>query len=383
MKNRFLALDIFRGATVAVMILVNTPGNGRFVYQQLDHSPWQGCTLTDLVFPFFLFAVGNSIALSMRKLEHKSSQEFWTKVIKRTFLIFLIGFLLNTFPFITYNTAGKSTLIPWHDYRIFGVLQRIALCYGITAILSRYVRNIQLIIISTALLLGYWLLCYAMNPADPYSLQEWFGTSIDKHIFGASHLYWGEGVAFDPEDLFSLPAALAQCIFGLLAGKYLIVNGKTRKTTKTFLITGITLMILGYCWGSTFPIIKKIWTSSYAIYTTGIALIFLSLLNYWIEIKNRKQPFEIMFDSFGKNTLFIYVISEAIPKIIWLIRLPHTDPTDPKIKFLNVWDWLYRKMYAPLFINQKIDSFLMALSFILFLWIIAYTMDKRKIYIKL
>jgi predicted acyltransferase len=198
MNQRFYSLDVFRGATVALMILVNNPGSWSHIFAPLDHAAWHGCTPTDLVFPFFLFAVGNAMAFVLLKLEAQNI--FWPKIIKRTLLIFLIGLFLNWFPFFT-NSKGFIEGKPFDTLRIFGVLQRIALCYFFAAVIIHFFKLRGAFVAGAAILLFYWLLCIAGNPTDPYSLNGWFGSAIDKTILGDKHMYHGEGIAFDPEGL--------------------------------------------------------------------------------------------------------------------------------------------------------------------------------------
>ncbi|HEY4150122.1 MAG TPA: DUF5009 domain-containing protein, partial [Chitinophagaceae bacterium] len=186
MKQRYYSLDVFRGATVALMILVNNPGNWDHIYAPLDHAPWHGLTPTDLVFPFFLFAVGNAMAFTMPRLQAGGDAQFWKKVIKRTLLIFGVGLFLNWWPFVTWK-EGHLVLIHWvnpsnpnNGVRILGVLQRIAIAYFFASIIIYYLRLKGAFYLSLVLLLGYWMLCYLANPSDPYSRTGWFGTDIDK-----------------------------------------------------------------------------------------------------------------------------------------------------------------------------------------------------------
>ena len=207
--SRLRALDVFRGATVALMILVNNPGNWGALYLPLAHAPWHGVTPTDLVFPFFLFAVGNALALVMPGLRAAGPAAFWPRIAKRTLLIFAIGVLLNAAPFVRWDAAGDLVLRDWHTLRLMGVLQRIALCFGAAAALVWWLgRHSTVPVLGAAglLLAGYWLACETLGtPGDVYSLQGWFGTAVDRALLGESHLYRGEGVPFDPEGLASIP----------------------------------------------------------------------------------------------------------------------------------------------------------------------------------
>jgi predicted acyltransferase len=244
------------------------------------------------------------------------------------------------------------------------------------------------------LLLLYWMLCYIGNPADPYSLKGWFGTAIDKSILGISHMYKGEGIPFDPEGLMSTIPAIVQVIFGYLVGDYIrnkskegtlqqddnkietgagmINDGMYRMLTGLFVI-GIGLLVTGFCWDTVFPINKKIWTSSYTIYTTGLAAITIATMIYMIEIKKIRGGLARFFDVFGKNALFVFALSAFLPRTLGLIKLGDG---------VNPWNWLYKKVLIHIPGAKENGSLLYALCVITFMWLICYIMDKKKIYVK-
>ena len=288
MSQRYYSLDVFRGATVALMILVNNPGSWAHIYAPLEHATWHGCTPTDLVFPFFLFAVGNAMAFVMPRFEQAGPGVFWKKVIKRTLLIFAIGIFLNWSPFVRWD--GESIAWKaWQNVRIFGVLQRIALCYFFASVIVYYAKTKGAFVISAVLLLVYWFICMVLGSAgDPYSLSGWFGTKIDINVLGLTHVYKGEGVPFDPEGLASSAAAIVQVIFGFFVGQYIQQKGKSYEMLSNLFVAGLVLFFTGYCWDMVFPVNKKIWTSSYTIYTTGLALLILSVMIWSIEFKGVK-----------------------------------------------------------------------------------------------
>jgi predicted acyltransferase len=381
MNQRFYSLDVFRGATVALMILVNNPGSWSHIYEPLEHAAWHGCTPTDLVFPFFLFAVGNAMAFVMPRLEAGGDSLFWKKILKRTLLIFLIGILLNWFPFIKYDGADIVAK-PFGAVRIMGVLQRIALCYLFAGIVVYYFKLRGAFVFSAFLLLAYWFTCIAANPSDPFSLHGWFGTKIDIAILGEKHIYHGEGVAFDPEGLMSLPAAIVQVIFGYMAGNYILQKGKTQEMVNGLFVAGSVLVFAGFFWDMFFPINKKIWTSSYTVYTTGLALMILALMIYLIEFKQWKGAWSRFFDVFGKNPLFIFVLSGALPRLLGLIRIPNGTSGSGKPMYLSPFGWFYEKVCAPIFNDPRNGSLLYAICFIVFMWLIAWWMDKKKWYVK-
>ncbi len=382
MNQRYYSLDVFRGATVALMILVNNPGSWGHIYDPLEHASWHGVTPTDLVFPFFLFAVGNAMAFVMPKLQAAGDVTFWKKVLKRTILIFGIGVLLHWFPFVRYNADGDLVARKWETLRIFGVLQRIALCYFFASVAVYYLKLKGSFVFSAFLLLAYWFICLAANPADPYSLHGWFGTDIDKAILGEKHMYKGEGIPFDPEGLMSSFAAIVQVILGYIAGNYIITKGKTHEMLNGLFVAGCVLVFTGFCWDMVFPLNKKIWTSSYTIYTTGLALLILAMMIYLIEFKNAKGAWSRFFDVFGKNPLFIFVLSGALPRLLALIRIPNGVSDSGKEKFIAPFAWFYEKCCKPLFEDQRNGSLFYALCFITFMWLLAWIMDKKKIYVK-
>ena len=322
LKQRFYSLDVFRGATVCLMILVNNPGSWAHIYAPLEHAPWHGLTPTDLVFPFFLFAVGNALSFVMPRLEQAGPATFWKKVIKRTALIFLIGLFLNWWPFIK---ADDYTFKVFEKVRIMGVLQRIALAYFFAAITIYIFKGARTFYAAMVMLLAYWAICLLGNPADPYSLNGWFGTDIDKWLLGTSHLYKGEGMPFDPEGLMSTLPAIAQVILGYLVGNHIKEKGATKESLPTMLnglfIGAIALLVTGFCWDMVMPINKKIWTSSYVVYTTGLATLTIATMIYFIEIKGAKSRLAQFFDVFGKNALFVFALSAFLPKGLALIQL--------------------------------------------------------------
>ena len=391
MNQRFYSLDVFRGATVALMILVNNPGSWGHIYTPLEHAPWHGVTPTDLVFPFFLFAVGNAMAFVLPKLEAAGESFFWKKIIQRTVLIFLIGLFLNWFPFIKWQD-GHLVGKPWAyitadgkaaGVRIFGVLQRIAICYFLASLLAHYCKQKGAFVVSAFLLLAYWFVCVAANAADPFSLTGWFGTKIDLDILGEAHIYKGEGLSFDPEGLMSITGAVVQVVFGYLAGSYIIQKGKTPEMVNGLFVTGCVLIFTGYCWDMVFPINKKIWTSSYTVYTTGLALLILATMIYCIEFKGWKGKWSRFCDVFGKNALFIFAMSGILPRLLALIQIPAGVTADGKPNFLTPFAWFYEHACKPILpAEPRVGSLIYALCFITMMWSFAWLLDKKKIYIR-
>lgn len=398
MKQRYYSLDVFRGATVALMILVNNPGSWAHIYAPLEHAPWHGLTPTDLVFPFFLFAVGNAMAFVMPRLQAGGDALFWKKVIKRTLLIFGVGLFLSWWPFVTWKD-GQLAFIHWvnptnpsNGVRILGVLPRIAICYFFASIIVYYLRLKGAFYFSLVLLLGYWLLCWVANPADPYGRMGWFGTDIDKMILHLPHMYKGEGYPFDPEGLMSTIPAIVQVVLGYLVGYYIQNKGKAEEGAATpynpyqmitgLFVAGVGLLVTGFCWDMVFPINKKIWTSSYTIYTTGLATITLATMIYMIEIKQLKGWLTRFFDVFGKNPLFVFALSAFLPKGLRLIRIPDHLNDKGDMVYISPWNWLYERVLVHIPGAPEIGSLAFALCVITFMWAICWWLDKKKIYIK-
>lgn len=389
------------------MILVNNPGSWSHIYGPLEHAPWHGLTPTDLVFPFFLFAVGNAMAFVMPRLAEAGDAVFWKKVVRRTLLIFGIGLFLQWWPFVrwqnnelvgtgwTYLNAQGEVM----GIRILGVLQRIALCYFFASVIVYYLKARGAFLVGLILLLLYWLLCYTLgDPADPYSMLGYFGNAIDKAILHEPHMYHGEGVAFDPEGIASTLPAIVQVIFGYLVGDYILKRSKLAMAAENpdanqaisplyqiltgLFVAAVAFLVAGYMWGLTFPVNKKIWTSSYVLVTTGLAIAILSTLVYFIEIKGVRSWWTRFFDVFGKNALFVFALSAFLPRGLRLLRIPNGVDAKGAPAYTNPWNFLYDKVYKFVPGDPRIGSLLFALTVITFMWFVCYWLDKKKIYIK-
>jgi predicted acyltransferase len=381
-QQRYYSLDVFRGATVALMILVNNPGSWGHIFSPLAHASWHGCTPTDLVFPFFLFAVGNALSFVMPKMQNETDAYFWKKVVKRTLLIFLIGLFINWSPFVKW-ADGALVFKAWENVRILGVLQRIALCYFFASVIIYYGKTKMAFLIGILILIIYWVLNFTLGaPGHPYSLSGFFGNEIDISLLGVTHIYKGEGVPFDPEGLVSMFPAIVQVIFGYLVGEYIQVKGKSYEMLAQLLLTGIILVLAPYIWDFSFPINKKIWTSSYVLYTSGLATITLSILIYLLEFKNTKGAWSKFFDVFGKNPLFIFFMSGFLPRVIALFRwVDHVDEKGENV-YTSALPWFYQHVCKDISSDLRIGSFIYAICFITFFALLAYVLDKKKIYIK-
>jgi predicted acyltransferase len=368
--QRFLSLDVFRGMTICFMIIVNTAGYGAVPYAILQHAHWHGFTPTDLVFPSFLFAVGNAMSFSMKKYDTLATNVVMGKIFKRAAIIFLLGFLLYWFPFFYHDKAGNVVFAPFEHTRIFGVLQRIAICYLIASLMVYFLSIRSVVILSAVFLVGYWviLLIYG-DPSDPLSMLGNAGLYIDKAILGENHLYHGEGVPFDPEGILGTIPAIVNVVIGYLTGMFIQQKGKGYETIAKLFFWGCLLVLAALCWHAVFPINKKLWSSSFVLVTCGIDLLVIASLIYIIEVL-AWDKWTRFFTVFGKNPLFIYLVSEVLLTII--------DTIFPKLHF-NKWiNLTFYQVVAP----GPVGSLLFALSFMLVCWLVGYILDRRKIYVR-
>lgn len=370
-QARYLALDVFRGMTICFMIIVNCPGSWDFAYSPLLHADWHGFTPTDLVFPSFLFAVGNALAFVMHKYENQAASVFWTKIIKRSLIIFALGYLMYWFPFFREADGGGLELKPIAETRILGVLQRIALCYFFAAIILHYGSKKFALWFGVVALFAYWGLSYFFGePGDPYSLTGNAGLKLDLFLMGEKHLYHGEGMAFDPEGLLSTLPSIVNVIAGYFVGDYIRKNGSTYEVIAKLMIIGSLLMLGAFIWDMAFPINKKIWTSSFSLLTIGLDLLIISILVYVIDIYKRQQ-WTYFFVVFGRNPLFIYLLADVVLTTMDMIAIGDT----------NLHAWFYTDIFGS-FAGPYFASFLFAFSYMMLNWLVGYFLDRRKIYIK-
>jgi predicted acyltransferase len=383
------------------MILVNNPGNWGHIFAPLDHAPWHGLTPTDLVFPFFLFAVGNALSFVMPRLREAGDQVFLKKIILRTVLIFGIGLFLQWWPFFKWS-GDHLVFRYWVDpadpktgIRILGVLQRIALCYFFASLIIYYCKPRLAFFIALTILLAYWVILLTGNPADPFSMEGYVGNRLDFAVLHEAHMYHGEGVAFDPEGILSTLPAIAEVILGYLVGNYIQnrpkfagdvaqtnpTEGAYRMLTGLF-VASVAMLITGFCWDMVFPINKKIWTSSYTIYTAGLATMTIATLIYLVEQRNYRGWLTRFFDVFGKNALFVFALSSFLPRTLALIRVSHHLDAKGNMVYVTPWNWLYQEVLVHVPGQPENGSLAYALCVIIFMWFICWWMDRRKIYVK-
>ena len=367
--KRLVALDVFRGMTIVFMILVNTPGSWTHVYPYLLHAKWDGFMPPDFVFPFFLFIIGVSMSFSFAKYEGKLDASLSRKIIQRVIIIFLIGLMLNYFPF--YNKSIS-------DLRIMGVLQRIALAYGLAAFICVKVSDRHLWKVGIIMLLGYWVILIQFGNENPLSLEGNITTAIDAYILGTSHMYKGFGIPFDPEGLLGTLSAAVSIITGFLIGKKIQQNKDRNLLVKNLLLIGLITVSVGLLWGLVYPINKPIWSGSYVIFTTGVACIVLGFLIEFIDIRKHDswiKPFLI----FGINPMAIFVFSILLVKVlIYVIKWKEEE------KIITGYGWLYQNIFVVLSPNNlKFASLFFAISTVILCWILGLYLYKKKIIIKI
>ncbi len=386
--RRILALDIFRGMTIAFMIIVNTPGNEGVAWGPLLHARWHGFTPTDLVFPSFLFAIGVSAWFSLKPYGHRPGVSALAKIWRRTAILFLVGvfmwhvpafvkslFTLTTETFLV-NLAGRI--------RIMGVLQRLALCYGLGATLALYVSRRTLIAVGGVILLAYWALMWVFGQGpDPYALQTNAALRLDIWLFGPAHLYHGERVdgarfAFDPEGLLSTLPAIVTFIIGYLTGQVLDRTEDRRLALVDLLPAACLLIAVGFVWSEWFgfPINKKIWTSSYTLYAGGWSMLVLGLVVWAVDIHGKAGPLTF-FNVFGRNPLLAYITSEVGAVVIGMIVVTGVDGTPQ-----SLWAWIYQHAAVPLAGDTAFGSFLFAVGFMLVNWLFAWACYRRGVILK-
>lgn len=371
---RYLSVDFYRGLTIAFMIIVNTAGDWSRSYAPLRHAVWHGCTPTDLVFPSFMFIIGVSMWFSFAKFDRKWSAEAGKKILRRTALLFAIGLILNNFPFLWKN---------WDTWRIMGVPQRLALGYGIASVLALTLSRRALLAVSAVFLLLYWGLLYwfAVPGSDPYAAEGSAILRLDAWLFGAEHLYHetvapGLRIAFDPEGVLSTLPSVVTVLLGWLSGELMSRRTAQKDVLVRDLLTfGLMLGFAGLAWDVFFPINKKIWSSSYVLYVGGISMVLLAFSVWVIDINGWRKGIGF-FLTFGANSLFAYVLSEALViglgNITWGAGEAATDART----------WIYDTVFRPIE-GGEFSSFLFAISYMLLCWLVCRWLYVRKIYIKI
>ena len=370
--RRLVSLDVARGITIAFMILVNNGGSERYGYRQLEHSPWNGWTLTDLVFPSFLFIAGISIVFStesrLARGESKASLRLHT--LKRSVVLFLFGLVVNGFPLFHLSTL-----------RIYGVLQRIAICFLLASLLYLWNNRAWLpATLTVVALLGYWVLMRWTPipgigvPTRDVALLDpnlnWVAY-VDRMIF-PGRLYVK---VRDPEGLLSNIPAMGTILLGVLTGIWLRRPKSLTTKATGLLVASITGLVLGKVWNIWFPINKKLWTSSYVLFAAGCTLLLLAICFYAVEIRRWTRGWTYPWLVFGSNAIAAYMVSELLSGGLSTILVHDGDKTR------NLQEWIYYHWFFPL-VNPSFGSLLYAITFVLVCFLPVLFLYRRKIFIK-
>ena len=374
---RLSSLDVFRGITIAAMILANMAGVADDVYRPLSHSEWHGCTPTDLIFPCFLFIVGVAMTFSLSKYtaENKPTKAVYLRILRRTAILFILGLVLNGFWNQGVWTFDLSSI------RLMGVLQRIALTYLFASLIVLKLPRKSQWLVAGGLLIAYWLtMMYIPVPDDGAGVltrEGNFGAFIDRLIIPKAHLYKGDGFNFmgDPEGLFSTIPAIVSVLAGYFTGEW--IKDKKQATSQTsmdLVLFGLCCLVIAIIWDVAFPINKKIWTSSYVLFTAGWALMLLAACYELIEvrlIKRWSKPFEMM----GLNAIALFVAS------VFLIKIAAKTQLGTGETAVSIYNWIYQNIFASWAGNFN-GSFLFALVTLLFWYGVAVLMYQKRWFIK-
>lgn len=372
--KRILALDVLRGITIAGMLLVNNPGSWETVYAPLLHAEWNGLTPTDLVFPFFMFMMGISTYISLRKYNFQMSGAALRKIVRRTVVIFLLGLVIDFFS----RLLALGPVIALVTLRFMGVLQRLAICYCVVSILALTVKHSRLPWIIVLTLVGYFVLLMVGNGFlfDRSNII----TQVDLAVIGEYHLFLYEG-PIDPEGLLSTLPAIAHTLIGFLVGRMMLTNTEPDREKRLnrqvlqLLLLGVVLTFSGLLLSYGCPINKKVWSPTFVLTTCGLASSLLGLLIWVIDVKCEKGWCGF-FETFGVNPLFLYVFGSLLAT---LFRHPFFSWNG---EAMGVTQWMHQVVLAPVF-GPYGGSLAYALLFITLCWAVGYWLYRKKIFIKI
>ncbi len=366
MRERLAALDAFRGLTIAGMLLVNNPGTWSAIFPPLEHAPWHGWTPTDLIFPFFVFIVGITSHLSLESAERRgiAPASVRLRILKRGLLIIFLGLMLQSFPWFPLTRIT--------EVRFPGVLQRIGLCYLATAFLARGSSWRRITLIVVVLLFGYWGLQTLIAPPGVVhptidvpgeTLSAW----IDRSIFG-THL-WKESRTWDPEGLLSTLPAIGTCLLGLLTGRWLTRPLPLAERLNGLFSAGAIGMMAGLVWNWALPINKNLWTSSYVVFTAGMAAVILGVISWIMDVKG-KNRWAAPLVTYGLNPLTAFIGSGAMARVLGMIRLPSADGTT------SLQQGIYHAAFAS-WLPPRVASLGYAIGFVALWYGILRVMERR------
>ncbi len=376
-SNRLLSLDVLRGITIAGMITVNNPGTWAHIYAPLRHASWNGCTPTDLVFPFFMFVMGVAMTLSYKKFNYELTWKSFGKLLYRSVLLILIGWALGWYGTFLRTLVGGGEFVDaiWNNpiarLRFMGVLPRLGWVSLFAGTLLMLVKPKNTPWVSGALLIIY---CIIIGVTNSFELNtENIVSRVDVAILGDAHMYHQGGIAFDPEGILSTIPCIAHCLIGCWVGT--LINPDKQATVKSIALFGSAILLGGFLLDYAFPINKALWSASYVLVTCGLASLLLALLIEIIDIRGKKK-WCTFFESFGVNPLFIFVLAGFLAITLANIKFTYNDA------LYSVWSFYYKECMMPLF-GETGGSLGSALTFVCLLWGIAHPLYKKKIYIKL
>lgn len=371
--QRLLSLDVFRGITILGMILVNNPGDWGAIYPPLDHAKWFGWTPTDLVFPFFLFIVGTSLAYSLRKYIHGTnvdSSVYW-RIVRRTVVLVLLGWGMGMSYRLFSYLFGDAESVSFSNLRYMGVLVRIALVYFAASLVVLHLSVRAQAALATVLLLGYWaLLGWLPNPQDYQANLSPTGNMVrvvDRVLLGENHMYTHATTEkTDPEGLLSTLPAIVTTLLGYWAGLLIPHSGANGRTAALLVGLGLVCFAVGWGWGFWFPISKKLWTSSFVLLTGGLAMVALALCLLAFDVwgwRRLARPFEIV----GINAIFVFVASGLVAQLLEIVE----------IGGITAHSWLYGHLFTSWIADAKLASLGFALATVAFWWLILWGMSRR------
>ncbi|HZV35253.1 MAG TPA: DUF5009 domain-containing protein [Verrucomicrobiae bacterium] len=389
-RRRLMSLDVFRGATIASMMLVNNPGTWNAIYPQLDHAEWNGWTFTDVIFPFFIWIAGVAVPLSTAKrLERGETRAtLFTHALRRAVILFALGFFLAFFSYLINGSYAKAGgFSPWFadigaNIRIMGVLQRIAICYLVATTIFLSTRLRGQITSLIALLAGYWLLMKLVpvpgHGAGVLTKDGNFSAYVDQIVLG-QHTW--HALPWDPEGIVSTLPAIATCLFGILTGQLLLIKRSVEQKTGWLFTAGNLLMLAGAVMNIWLPINKNLWTSSYSVFMAGLAMNVFAVLYWLIDVKGHERwarPFAI----YGLNAITVFMLSGLIGRVLLEIKV--TDAAGQNVALKNyLFETFFNAPLSRLGLDAKLCSLSWAVAFMLFLYLVAYVMHRRKWVLKL
>ena len=373
--GRLVSLDVLRGMAIAGMMMVNNHGPGSEVYTQIEHAPWNGCTFADWVFPTFLFVVGVAMTFSFSRRAHDASQKkaLYGHVLKRTAVLFLLGIVLNAISYNNFPFFFPSTV------RIPGVLQRIAACYLVVSLILLNCKIRGQAVWAIGLVVAYWLMLelipvpgYGAGVLQPAGSLEWY---VDSHLFKGHTYIYAPTPGFDPEGLVSTIPAIATTLFGALTGQWLRSDKPQKSKANWMLAAGVVLTLVGAVLGIWMPINKNLWTSSYAVFMTGIDLVCFGILYWFIDIRGFKK-WAIPFVIYGMNAISVYFLSDIVAKLLAIIEWESSGAT------ISLRSYIYQNLLLQI-VSPINASLVYAISFMLLMYLIAWIMWRRKWFIKI